>query len=490
MHISRIEIENVKSFIGKHAITLCNGVNYFVGDNNSGKSTVLQSLLFLFEGPSTTRWTPETFYSRDSDGPTRVTVEIQGDLTRVREDEKFAVLAPYVFEKDGQETLRIERSSETRKIYQNGKEKSADVKTLCLWRNSEGRYENPTGIDARTRSLFDFEAVWADASPGDHIDFASNKTLGRILDAQFKKFAETDQWTNLVQAHNEAFSATQNGSFYESLDSLSDELKAVVDDQYGKAHYRFAFELPEPTAFLKQGSLHVDDGTGETPITGKGTGMQRAVALGLIQVYARSKKQSGDNPDTPLILMLDEPETWLHPSAQMRLGDAVDKIGKSDQVSVVTHSPYLIRKYNHDHHLLNVVHAANADVRFNPSDILGLSAKGRPTWGEINYTAFQVYSVEFHNELFGMITAHIERGKGDGKHATELEIDRFLEQEGCLKNKEWSRSNGHTHPCTLPVYVRNCIHHPENSLNDAFSAAELEESTELLLKVASTLSLC
>ena len=77
--------------------------------------------------------------------------------------------------------------------------------------------------------------------------------------------------------------------------------------------------------------------------------MQRAIALGLIQLYARSGALEDDNP-TPLILMLDEPETWLHPSAQLKLGEALSKIGEREQVFIITHSPYLIRKFNSQNH--------------------------------------------------------------------------------------------------------------------------------------------
>ena len=72
MYIRRVTVENVKSFEGEHQFTLRPGVNYFVGDNNSGKSTVLEALLFTFQGPSQTRWTPETFYCRNGSGRTRV----------------------------------------------------------------------------------------------------------------------------------------------------------------------------------------------------------------------------------------------------------------------------------------------------------------------------------------------------------------------------------------------------------------------------------
>lgn len=35
-------------------------------------------------------------------------------------------------------------------------------------------------------------------------------------------------------------------------------------------------------------------------------------------------------------------------------------------------------------------------------DLFGTSS---PTWGEINYYAFGVISVEFHNELYGFVQA-------------------------------------------------------------------------------------
>lgn len=96
-------------------------------------------------------------------------------------------------------------------------------------------------------------------------------------------------------------------------------ISRVFDEQYGEASYGFNFGLPDASIFTKLGSLQMNDGAGETPIEGKGTGMQRALALGLdlIQLYALSSALEGDENQTPLILVLDESETWLHPTAQL-----------------------------------------------------------------------------------------------------------------------------------------------------------------------------
>lgn len=489
MHIRRVKVENVKSFQGHHNFDLNPGVNFFVGDNNSGKSTILEALLFMFDGPSQTKWTPETFYCTNATGHTSVEVEIAGDLDALVGQDKFKVLENFVFEHDGESVLRLQRSNESRKVMQGEKERNIDVKAVCFWHPEREQFENVTGIDAKVKAIFDFEAVWADAHPTDHIDFANNKTLGRLLDASFKRFLKTDLWKSLSEAHNKAFGPDEDDSFIVETERLAEDLKGLVDEQYGQASYRFNFGLPDASVFMKQGSLHVDDGAGETPISGKGTGMQRAVALGLIQLYARSSALLNDENTTPLILMLDEPETWLHPSAQLRLGDALNRIGEREQVFIVTHSPYLIRKFKSDSHLLTVLSGKGDERKIDTSTMFGLFGVGEPIWGEINYRAFGVCSNDFHNELYGHIQQHLERQNTNGRAASEQAIDNFLVRHGIPQNRTWVRTPGNqSYTVTLPLFVRNSVHHPENKVNDPVIDEDLRLSIEYLVRVAEAIN--
>lgn len=489
MQIRSVTVENVKSFRERHRFDLKPGVNFFVGDNNSGKSTVLEALLFLFEGPSATKWTPEKFYCAYATGPTRVEVEIADGVDDLVAQEKFRVLRDFIFDDDGQKVLRLERSSETRTVAQGGKDKKVDVKAVCFWHPERQQFENVTGIDARVKAIFDFEAVWADAQPGDHIDFANTKTLGRLLDSSFQRFVQTERWKALAKAHEKAFSLDEEDSFLAETKTLAADIKKLVDEQYGQADYRFDFGLPDAAVFMKQGRLHVDDGAGETPIDGKGTGMQRAIALGIIQLYARSAALLDESKPTPLILMLDEPETWLHPSAQLKLGEALSKIGEREQVFIITHSPYLIRKFNAQRHLLTVMAGQGPQRRIDHSTTFGLFGIGEPTWGEINYRAFEVCSNDFHNELYGYVQRHIEAQNSNGKFAKEEEVDAFLVNEGLAQIKTWTRTAKLSYQATLPVYVRNTIHHPENTLNAAVTADELDESTKNLVAIVEKINI-
>ena len=181
--------------------------------------------------------------------------------------------------------------------------------------------------------------------------------------------------------------------------------------------------------------------------------MQRAIALGIIQMYARSSALADSINLTPLVLMLDEPETWLHPSAQLKLGEALSKIGNREQVFIVTHSPYLIRKFDHNAHLLTVLVGQGVGRRVDMSTQFGIFGLGEPTWGEINYRAFNVCSNDFHNDLYGYVQRHLESQKGDGKFATEKEVDSYLESKGLKKDWDWARTSTNKYKTTLHLFV-------------------------------------
>ena len=123
------------------------------------------------------------------------------------------------------------------------------------------------------------------------------------------------------------------------------------------------------------------------------------------------------------MFFIDEPETFLHPQAQNKLLDALEKISSKSQIFIITHSPYLLKKYKKDTHSMNVFSKDKGLNKVEPGkdfDLFGISS---PTWGEINYYAFGVLSVEFHNELYGFIQAKaiVE----DEKNYSEVEFENI-----------------------------------------------------------------
>ena len=74
-----------------------------------------------------------------------------------------------------------------------------------------------------------------------------------------------------------------------------------MSKQYGETEIKFNFSLPELAEFLKFGTINLSDNGIQTTSSEKGTGMQRALALAIIQVYAelesKSQRRSGEAAD-------------------------------------------------------------------------------------------------------------------------------------------------------------------------------------------------
>lgn len=484
IYIKRLVVENVKSFEGEHAFDFGHGLNFIAGDNNGGKSSLLEALIYLMEGPS--KIAPALLKTIGATTPLRVTVDIAGDVNAHLLQEKFVKFRDYMFEVEGETRLRLQRADHDRTVEQGTKRVALDGKKITFWRQDAKQFENPTGIDALAKSLLELEPVWADTAPSDVIDFGTTKTLGRLMAAATQRFVGQAKWEAFEKAHEDAFGVGE-GTLASETAAIASDLQQLIADQYGAARFRFNFALPDPTAFAKMGELLVDDGAGETPVGGKGTGMQRAITLGMIQLYARSESLAA-SAERPLILLLDEPETWLHPGAQLKLGAALKTIAAREQIFVVTHSPFLLRRFSSGEDVLVVLAGKAEDRAVSYAHELGLVWPGVPTWAEINFRAFGISSPEFHDELYGEVVAHLKQAHPNGPK--EPVIDDFLVAEGVARTHVWKRDHHNAGPGdkrTVCVYIRNAVHHPENPHNVPFSEDELETSTRALLEVVGRL---
>jgi hypothetical protein len=259
-----------------------------------------------------------------------------------------------------------------------------------------------------------------------------------------------------------------------------------MTDQYGETEVKFHFTLPDVASFLKTGTISLSDDGIDTSSSSKGTGMQRALALSLIQVYAdvSTKIDDEEKVSKPLLFFIDEPETFLHPSAQYKLLDALESISTDSQIFVTTHSPYLLKKYSPNNHSL-FIFSKNKGSHIEPSTSLNMFGMVSPTWGEINYSAFGVVSEEFHNELYGFIQE--QAIAQDEKNYSPEEFDNYLVSKGSTKNKSYVhlKADGSTrnYMTTQHTYVRNVIHHPENTKNEKFNEADLRSSIETMMSL-------
>nr|WP_258143267.1 ATP-binding protein [Enterococcus faecalis] len=460
MYISKIKLSNFKSFRGKHTIDLSKGVNFFVGNNNCGKTTIFKAIEFIQSGKNKFDFITKGFETEN----VSVEVEFKGDdILSLLENKGLKKYENYVIDNgDGTHSIRILRSSEEKEIIQGTKKISLDISKIRVYNpcSSESeelnKFENPTGIDKTISALFDAQFIYSDLKNEEYHDFGKTKILGKIITDSTKGFQKGEIWKDFARAHNKTFGNEGLGNI---LAEVEVEISNVLKEQYGDGEVKFNFGLPEIDSFYKTGNLLMADNGNYTTISEKGTGMQRALALSLIQVYSGiAKNEIGSKP---IIFFIDEPETFLHPKAQDKLIDSLNRLADKSQVFITTHSPYLLRKFNSDTQQINIFYKNDkGDNKISDKKQLNLFGTSSPTLGEINYVAFEIESVEFHNELYGFLQARAMEEDSGNYH--EKNFDQWLVSRGLSKNKRYIRVNSNgtiqNQNKTLPTFIRNIYH--------------------------------
>ena len=479
MFIKSICLSNFKGFIGEnHQInfkipdgtTAGSGLNIFVGENNSGKSSIFEAVDFLRNG---IKGEIDRIISKSEDNTEDVQAcieltffgDIQNSINHFVQSNKQAVF-----------TSSITRNNELR-----ARRSTLDCKQLDLWNENSQGYSNPNGIDAPFKKLFETNFIWADTNPNDEATFGSTTLCGMLLKEIAQAHITTSEYREFQDSFNSVFN-NPDSELRQKIAVVEQKVQRIFTEQFGQADIHFRFDELKIDSFFKSASIFIDDGV-DIPMSEKGNGMQRSVALALLQVYAEELAHDKERGQTkPFYLFIDEPELCLHPKGQTKLLEALLEISKTKQVFLTTHSPYFLvtphlsnvglfifRKDG----ISNIVEDASLEPMFPWS----------PTWGEINFKAYKLPTVELHNELYGRLQDK------NGKFS-ERDFEQWINAQGIQFSKHWTRVNSdgtvrQPYPVSLQTFIRNHIHHPENRQNTLYTENELKQSIEEMIGLLS-----
>jgi predicted ATP-binding protein involved in virulence len=278
MKITRIILNNFKAFQGEHIINIDNPLVCLVGENNTGKTTLFAAIDFLKNGVAREKSIQDYKNKKNQDKDVSVEIIIQGNLKETIEFFSEKKFLPYVYENNGVETIRLKRSSERVDITQSKKTVQLDERKLAVFNQESDQFENPTGFDKAIGSLFETQFVWSDMRADEVVDFGSTKMLGKLLKEVADEFKSSPEWNAFREAHQIAF-VTSDNALSKKSNLIVQDIQKSLADFYGNASLKLDFQSPDPDSFLKLGDIHVDDGV-TTSIEEKGSGMQRALALG------------------------------------------------------------------------------------------------------------------------------------------------------------------------------------------------------------------
>lgn len=479
MFIHKLKIRNFKCFGNDleplnfnipDGRTLGSGLNIFVGENNTGKTTVFEIIDFL---RNKTNKDISVIKNKNANDGEHVNVELTfyGSVNDVIDNfsqpNKVEVFKKYVYDHEDKECFRLLRSSE-------------NINVIQLWDKETQVFRNESGIDAPLKKLFENNFVWSDTNPNDQMSFSSTTICGHLLKEISNKFIETEDYRDFSEQFHKTFNQNESG-LRKELKTIEEKTSKIFAEQFGDAQINFHFNELKIDSFFKNTRIDVDDGT-ETPIEEKGSGMQRSIALALLQVYAEElvKHPEKESISKPFFLFIDEPEICLHPRAQIKLFNAILNLSKTKQIFLTTHSPYFFA----DRSLINIgifiFKRKDNNTNIEKIDSNWGLFPWSPSWGEINYQAYNLPMLEFHNELYGYI-------QEKEKVFKVKDIEKYFAENGLETVKEWTRENNGivqtAQNVTLQTFIRNKVHHPENSTmqNAEYTQQELSQSIEEMI---------
>lgn len=496
MKLAKLRIENFRCC--KDLTIDLGAMHALVGANNAGKSTILKALDFLFN-QSVTKISEETFFARDTGGAIRVEglfteltpAELQllsgytrpdgtfhlartasvGDGTDGGEDEDGKIVIGQEYNKP---CPRYEWLVEDNISQANIKKWLADGESLTAhgvdflpmlkgdtkvgnWKDKAKSFAssvlksedyedtwslNPKGFPSVLKAcLPHFELIPAVREAAEESKVLKTNPFGRLIhgilatlekglrDEMTVRLTETTRRLNRDAAEERVSSVTEIEN--SMRDFLSEMMPADLEIQ---------FQAPTVETLLTTPKIFVNDGF-RGAIDGKGHGLQRAVIFSILRSYAKLVTRRSPEERRKLILGVEEPELYMHPTAQRTIRRVLRSIADGgDQVLFTTHSPLLV------------------DVAYFDEIVRVESPERRPSQNSLD--GAKVFQLAMERMVTDLETRHPSRV---GKVSAESIRERYghaytpTRSEGFFA-KKIILVEGQTESYCLPIYARAMKH--------------------------------
>ena len=380
MYISEIEIENFRGFNNKTKILLNNGINVFIGQNNSGKTTLIKAIELLFNENSKKKLSVEDFYkdiSIDTIKNMPPKIVISAKITESVDEREYSddliTVSTWL--------TKIERPYEARITYEYYlPEKHIDeYKEMISTMNSPdiedywneighnfipkfkyhvliGNPEFKTPIDSESLKKFDFQFLKAVRDVERDMYTGNNSLLKDVIDFfidyDIKNNQEISSEEKRIQIGKKKRDFSTRASSL--IEELQARMKSGKDEMLKYANSTGAtFEKLTPTfegkildtELYSALKLIVESETGiKIPAAQNGLGYNNLIYISLLLSKMQKNASGtyfGTNAKTYSILAIEEPEAHLHPSMQYKLLRFLNMNSQNEvrQVFITSHSP-------------------------------------------------------------------------------------------------------------------------------------------------------
>jgi len=512
--IKRLTIQNFKCFENEPPLQLSvpdnnrgSGLNILIGENGNGKTTILEAINYL----TLNNFSAENKLNINDFFDFKKGIVIEGETDEFSCESSIDA---YKFNDWSFKASGITFSAKNRDIKERGKLLSSPFQISNHFRVIQDQYEKTDGsvptdkkgggvkkIDGRDKIFGNARMKDGD---GLNIFFFDKNRTRQITTGNYKttfeKICDDLNWKfvkNINDENKDKILQNIVGEYFKTVDevvgkSVGKKTAKDLSEFFEKDDFEnLRIELlsllhPFSNSFF---ALRDENDLSQINVRDLGSGIEIILTLLMLKNIAGASKGN-------IIYLIDEPELHLHPKAQEKLLELLLEESKNKQIIVSTHSPYLFKgAISQNATLLLCTRDKNNKIRIEDArrQGWGLFPSWSPSWGEINHFAYNMPTIEFHDELYGFLhELYI------GKASNQDDADNKSKQKDFEKNylqtklsptKEWTPEFGGVaqskENVTLQTFIRNKVHHPENKTmqNVTFSDQDLKKSIEELVGI-------
>jgi putative ATP-dependent endonuclease of the OLD family len=354
MRLTQILIKNFRGILdGK---ILFEGHSVLVGDNNSGKSTVLEAIDLVL-GPERLSKRPaideHDFYGGIYFDLTKTPVPIMVEAVIVDlTDEQQAYFRDHLewWDSDAKAVLVGPPAEDTNKptvipalrvgfrgVYDEEDDDFAASTYYMSPANEDGTFDPFRTADKRQCGFLFLRTLRTGSRA---LSLERGSLLDIVLKLQEKRL---QMWEDVLQELRKLAVAEQPELGLTSiLSQVQDAIKSLVPAGWGDQPHMRVTDLTREslrkslTVFLATGASRVDGTPHAAPFQHQGTGTINALVLALLSMIADLKQN--------VIFAMEEPEIAIPPHTQRRIVDSVRR--KSAQAIFTSHSPYVLEQFD------------------------------------------------------------------------------------------------------------------------------------------------